>query len=124
MRERNLDAMGRQGVIDAFQNVADDIRLLGCIGPYKQLEVDAGIVHLADHGFYALLGIHPLVMQVVDCLLDHLRYLFQIRAIGYAERYNGQHVAVVLGQVLVIPAGPPSEGDRSAASVAGLRLLR
>ena len=39
--ERNLDAVLVEGVVDAVEHVADDIRLLDGVGPDKHLEVDA-----------------------------------------------------------------------------------
>ena len=41
LRERNLNAVLVEGVVDAAEHFADDIRLLGCLGPDEHLDVDA-----------------------------------------------------------------------------------
>ena len=43
--ERYLDTLIVEGVIDTFQDIADDVRLLGCLCPDEQFEIDAGIPH-------------------------------------------------------------------------------
>ena len=69
LRERDLNAVGAEGVVNALQDIAHDIGLLGSIGPHKEVEVDAGVVHLGDYRLNRLRGIHPLVVQVVDGIL-------------------------------------------------------
>ena len=39
--ERDADAVGVEGVVDTFQHVADDVRLLRRLRPDEQLEVHA-----------------------------------------------------------------------------------
>ena len=42
------------------------------------------------------------MVQGVHGLFYHRLHLFQVRAVSYAKGYHCQHIAVVLGQVLVI----------------------
>ena len=41
--EWNFNAVLVQRVINGAQYITDNISLLGCIGPYEHLEIDAGI---------------------------------------------------------------------------------
>ena len=75
--ERYLYAIAVEGVIHAFQDIADDIRFLRGDCPDKQLEVDAGIGHFRHHALDGFFGIHPLVMEIIDRLLYDCGYLFE-----------------------------------------------
>ena len=91
-----------EGVVDTFQHVADHIRLLRCVSPDKQLEVDAGIAHLGDDTLHRLLGVYPLVMQVVDGRLYKHGYLLEVRAISHTKGNDGQDIAVIASEVLIV----------------------
>ena len=41
--ERNFDTVLAKGVVNAFEDVADDVALLGSLSPYEHLEIDAGV---------------------------------------------------------------------------------
>ena len=44
------------------------------------------------------------MVQRVDGVLHHLAHLLEVRPVGHAELHHGQHVAVVLRQVLIVLA--------------------
>ena len=76
--ERNLDAVGVEGVIDAIQYVADYVRLLDGISPDEHLEVDARIGQFADNGLNLFRGIHPFVLHIVDSCIDKCHGLLKV----------------------------------------------
>ena len=100
--ERNLYTILIKRVVDALQYIADDIRFLGCFSPDEQFEVDTRIAHFGDDALDRLLRIYPFVIQVVDGRLYKRGYLFEIRTIGHTEGNNGQYIAVVTCEILVV----------------------
>ena len=49
LRERNLDAVLIQRVVDGAKHVADDVRFLDGVGPHENLEIDARIAQFANN---------------------------------------------------------------------------
>ena len=76
--ERYLDAVLVERVVDALEDIADDIGLLGGIGPDEHLEVDAGVCQLANHRLYLLRVVHPFVFHSIDGSIDKVHRLLQV----------------------------------------------
>lgn len=102
LRERNLDVVGVEGVIDAFNEVTDDESVLDDIDPTEQFEVERAVAELGKHHFHRPRGVYILVVKSPDGLLNHIADLLGIAAVSHAEGHCGKDIAVVTGEILIV----------------------
>ena len=88
LREWNFNAILVQGIVNGAQYIADNICFLCCICPHEHLEIDAGITQFTNYRPDLFRTVNPLVIQIVDRIVDKRNHLLQIAAISYAIRNN------------------------------------
>ena len=116
LRERNFYVVLVEHVIDILHNSAYGKCLLHYVHPAEHLEVDAVVAELVEHHGSLFLLVHIGQFQGVGAVLDELYHGAHVRTVSYSERYCGEHVSVVLCQVLIVLREElrVGEGDNTA----------
>lgn len=118
--EWNFDVVLVQRVVDALHDVADGIDLPDGVYPTKQVEVDAIVAKLREDHLYSLQGIQVAMMHFHYGILDELGDVLHIGSIGHTEGNQREHVAVILGEVLVVLGEELGVGEGNHRTVDGL----
>ena len=119
--EWDVDVVVLEGLEDGFHDVADYVYLFDGIDPADDLEVDAVVAKLGEDYLGGLFLVDILVAQfLVYGFLDEADDLAHVGAIGYAEWYHGEYVAMVLREVLVVLGEELGVGEGNDGAVDGV----
>ena len=102
LRERNLDVVLVQGVVDGSKYLTVNRVTHQRLCPYIQFEVDTAVAQLRDTGKDVFRGVGAVQMEIVDGIFNQSLDLCNVGTIGHTEWNDLQYIAVVACQVLIV----------------------
>ena len=102
LRERNLDVVLIQCVIDAAQYLTLHQRLFGDVNPAEELHVHAVVSKFCNNGGQGFFTVDIGTFQCPDSLHHQIAHLLDVAAIGHTEANLRQLIAMIACQVLVV----------------------